>query len=123
MKTKNVFFSAVLIATMAFSTAFASEGKTKSTSTARQELINDINKVVSTIPFDDFIGHEDCCRVAITFKLNEESELTDFVVTSENTALSRYLQIKLDREHLTADPMLHSGNYRIKVKYENNSVL
>lgn len=108
---------------MAFTSAYASEGKTKSEAAARQELISEISEVVSGVPFGDYIGREGVCRVAITFKVSEDSELTDFIVTSDNKELSNYLQISLNRSHLKVDPMLNNINYRIKVKYENYAVL
>ncbi len=117
MKTQKILFSCLVMLTFALSSSFASKNETAAS--ARTTLIKNVDYIVQKIPFEEFIGNVKECKMTIVFKVNENSEVTDYVIDSDNESLNHITELHLNRAHLKADPILKGYTYRIKVNFVN----
>ncbi len=119
MKIQKILLSCLVILTMAFTTSFGSENESETS--ARQELISNLDNVIEKVPFEKFIGNVRECKMTIIFKVNENSELTNYEISSNNKSLNHITELLLNRAELKADPVLNGNMYRITVSFINQA--
>ena len=117
MKTQKILISLMVLFTMALSTAFGSD--VEKVATAKNALYDELNAVVQNVPFEEFIGDVKECKMTIIFKVDENQELTNYAIYSDNESLNRVTEYKLERSDLKADPALIGRSFRIKVNFVN----
>ena len=119
MKTKNVLLSCLVLFTLAISTSFGNKNET--IASARAEMLDNIDAVIENVPFEEFMGNYRECRMTIVFTVDENSELTDYLVSSDNESLNYITELHLKRAELKADPSMKGITYRVKVRFINQA--
>jgi len=117
MKTQKILLSCLIILSMGFTATFGNE--TKSLVSARSELFNELNYVLNDVPFEEYIGNVDVCSMTIIFKVNENAELTEYVIKSDNESLNEITERILNRSELKTDPSLTGIKFRLEVSFIN----
>ena len=119
MKTQKFFIGLIAIFSLVVSTTFASENKTATT--AHSEIKSNLNDVMKMIPFEEFMGNEKECKMTIVFHVNENSELVNYKISSNNESLNHITEILLKEADLTTDPVLNGQGFRVEVKFVNKA--
>jgi len=84
---------------------------------AKKLLHSEIESLFNHVPFDDVLYRGECCRLNITFKVNETQKLDDIVVEGENEALVQYASVLLRNNKITADQKLEGITFNLSMKF------
>ena len=119
MKTQKFLIALITIFSLAISTAFAGENKTSAT--AHSEIKSNLNDVMEKIPFEEFMENVKECKMTIVFHVNENSELVNYKISSDNESLNHIAEVLLNEADLTTDPILNGKGFRVDVKFVNKA--
>jgi hypothetical protein len=118
MKTKKILFCCLIVLSLGLITT---ANETKSLSSARSELLSDLNDVLNKVPFEEYIGNVEVCPMIITFKVTDDSSLCDFIVKSDNKSLNEITERILNRSDLKANSSLEGIKFRVQVSFVNKA--
>lgn len=93
-------------------------GEADTRSVAVDKLQSDLHTQLRGVCLDG-IMERNTCEVTLVFRVNDQSELTDFTVTGENMEMVRRVEDVLAEEVIVADPALANGKYRVTVCFKN----
>ena len=113
MKTRNLIVAALLIFVGSIAVQAAD-----SESAARDQLENRVYQIVSDVPFSEYINIDECCKVTLVMRVNQDASVTEFRVYGENQAVVKWIENELKRSNLTADPQLIGGTYRMVINFK-----
>lgn len=119
MKTQRFLISLFTVFIITASTVFANENK--AVATARSEIISNLNDVMEKIPFNECLGSINECKMTIVFHVNENSELINYQISSNNESLNHFAEVLLKKAELTTEPVLNGKNFHIIVTFKNKA--
>ena len=89
-----------------------------SESAAKHQLEASVYKIVSDVPFSEFISIDECCKVTLLMRVNPDASVTEFKVYGKNQAVVKWVENKLKMSNLIADSQLIGGTYRMVINFK-----
>lgn len=114
MKAKVLFTATVLAFAIGTSVNAADS---KAVAQAKQNLRNQLQDEIKSVPFEDIGNLEECCTLMITFRVNEDNSVEILKLESKNEKLVRHATILLKENDIVADDLLRGHKYRVPVKF------
>jgi hypothetical protein len=114
MKTTKFFLTVLILGCMSFSMTKANPGKDQKSN--GNELKNELYSALKVIPYADIMD-ESPCTINIEFKVSENHEMTDFIITGKNNHLVKYAYWTLSRKTIKVDPKFKPTRYTIDVTF------
>jgi len=114
MKTHKLLVSVLILM---FGLAVAKAGDAREFVSEKNLLHTEIESLFNNVPFDDILYRGECCKLDITFRINENRKLDDIVVEGENKALIQYVGVLLNNSKIKADPKLEGLKFNLSMKF------
>jgi hypothetical protein len=117
MKTvKIIFFVSILLIT-GIAKSVASENKAYSR--AITQLQYEVETSFKQFPFEAIHGENNECVVVVTFIVDQNHEMKNIHVESEDESLANYVQKILERKNLELDAALDGKMCRMPIRFVN----
>lgn len=116
MKSKKLLLLAMLVLMLGQVNLIASG--TANLVTAKEDLNEQIWDIVSNVPVD-LLSFNASNVLTISFRVNENGELTSIEVESQNDLLAQYVKMRIEEESLLADSRLSGKKCRVSVSYKD----
>jgi hypothetical protein len=115
MKTVKITSLALIFLIAGIAKSIAGENETYNR--AVSQLTEELSLMFKQFPFEAINGDDNSCRMTLTFTVNDQHQMENIRVESEDKGLAQYVQSVIERRNLKLDPALDGISYIIPLRF------